>query len=406
MRPVIVTCFLSVISVLGIAQVTGRIVSKENGEPVVHALVRLQCHYNYFTTSNASGSFRFHIPPRFRYDSIVISSAGFETLTLSQLAFAGSNVWYLNQAPDSMDIRLENIVGMQLRLIAEDAITSSKKFLPDERHELRALARITTSRKGRPYSLMEADISMYDDSYSFDPRLAAIRINHLRQTQDNDSIRYIVPHDHPDVSSFNPFYRAYESSLIRVAGKFGTVFNDARLFGGDKTFRLMDVRKSGDQILLTILFSGNYGASGSITEFGYLTVDLHSRLLTGFERALYDNDVLIEKVVVDFARHEGRLFPKSIVSVGRKPGQITGLEYPMFEQRELYVYLIKNLKRIPERNIENRMRTAQSNSNKYDERFWEDYAQLKRHPTPAAVVTAFGEMNILLTRFKAHNLTR
>lgn len=108
--------------------ISGKILDKENLEPILYAHIYLKGG-SAGTVSNINGEFDFHIPIRFRKDTLVISSVGYKVFStsLSSTSNPAQRVFYLEPAT----LLLEGFEILQKKVTALEVIKKALEKIPE-----------------------------------------------------------------------------------------------------------------------------------------------------------------------------------------------------------------------------------------------------------------------------------
>jgi hypothetical protein len=380
----------------------GKVFNREN-KPL-KAVVYLKTNYSIYSETTDEGGFSLELPDKHQADSIVIFAIGYSPKVVSVVSKSEESTFYLDRSFELSDLEISELANIPLNLITSDAIESIWSYVPNKTHMLSAFCRVISLQSKRVLSITETAISIFDEGYQRQPSAIKIQVNKIRQTNNNDTVKYRIPQSKNwDNQSFNPLYRAYETNYVRFIQKHGTVFNSSINFVRDKNFKILEINKINGEIFLKIGYYGDFGGHPVFSEYGYVTLNYNLKVLTSFERILFDteHDYLLDHVSVLFAMFENRLYPSKIVVLAPKPGQlINNIKDSVYDFTTMWFDKVQLIKYFPAFSEEPKMKYLYPRKYPNDKEFWKMYLPTQLHSISKDVVDQFESVEEIDRQFE------
>ncbi len=224
-------------------------------------------------------------------------------ITPSQLIAGQDNIIYLNNLPSFThnDFTKINDLATQdfaLQELVKHAVDKFRQVMPQRKHQYKAFLRQTYRENEKYAYLLEATLTIEDESYWSNPSTAKVYLHHLRESQnflEIDSLstvfRYIQKQK---AQQENIFYKTYKQNYLRLISDPYTVFASGDSFIWGKTFYLEETytNQEGDT-LYKIEFQGK-----PLVDNSYIIINQSDQAIVEFSRNQYNQGQLLNKIKV------------------------------------------------------------------------------------------------------------
>jgi hypothetical protein len=381
--------------------ISGSLVDSENNEPLVFASIGIK-NASVSTVSNSQGKFDFHFSSRYKDDILVISMMGYQNteVPVRNLINKDSILFRLNKATKL----LEAVViqdSLQGEDIARIAVSRIAQNFPVEPFLLDGFYRDLKKLGGTYFSLLEAAVKIYDESYELPnnkERLRErVRLVEVRKSlgYNNKFIRYfdqknlledlllendVRYHSFPDLNDIS------YSQFVRMKV---TYFNDHRVYV---------VERRSDKI------------------FTRMYVDTENYAIIRIEQEqLFDKNIIkkkkrmvsrhvSEKKIVDFKEFRGRMYLNYMTLSSKYEWTNEKNTNKTFETEILQELLINRIHINTDQRIGNteKMRRygLQYQDEKYNKEFWQNYNVIKNTPLNDEIVADLEKEGALEFQFE------
>ena len=393
-------------------EVTGVVLDAKDGQPVPNAIFHLNNSEYPGSITDQQGVFSVRLPQRTPHDSLVISSLGYQELSvaLTNLASAKDTLYFsLQRLPIVLDDVIVNAKAFDPKEIIQKALENTAKNYPDKMHLLKGLYRKISTEDDHYTKLIEAAVTVQD--YNYKSKLenkARIRIEQLRQSDElaeTDSI--LITYGKKTAQKFNKnvnsIYQAYESVSLRAFHNPHTVFTPEGFFQEipefPQTYTIMDVSIEGNDTIYQIGFTGMNNPPGA----SYLKINSSDWAIIEYQRGFYFGKDCAFQELVKYKKTAGRYYP-AFIRITTPRVDLRNLEdHPLnIETYRFDTVLTKNFKNVRYKDTQNRMQEVQELSYPYDSTFWQKTDLLQCYPLNPAIRMDLEKQRSLETQFKEH----
>lgn len=383
--------------------VSGSLVDSETEEPLVFASIGVS-NAKISTVSNSLGQFDFHIPGKYRNEMLIISMMGYHNteVPIRNLINKDSVVFRLNKAVKLLDevVIQDSLQGGDIARIAVSRISDN---YPMEPFLMEGFYRDLKKLGGTYFSLLEAAVKIYDESYD-DP----MNKNKLRERVGLTEVRKSLGYNNKFMRYFDQ-KNLLENLLLE---------NDVRYHKfPDLTDAFFERFK---RIKITYFNEHRVYVVEQRTEqaFDRMYIDTDSYAIIRLEHEQYFDDKVLkkqrkmvskqisEKKVIDFKEYEGKMY-LNYMTMESKVNWLSEKTNKMKFETEVIQELLIN--RVDSNTTEriannNKMRRygLQYQDEKYNQDFWQNYNVIKDTPLNDAIVADLEKAGALDYQFQEY----
>jgi hypothetical protein len=386
--------------------ITGKLVDKENNEPIIFASIGIDGK-SVGTVSNAVGEFDFHIPYIYKDHKMVIRMLGYQNIEapISNYIHRDTVIFQMTKASKLLDevIITDSLTGgdiVSAALSKIDQNYASKPFL------MNGFYRDLKKVGGRYFSLLEAAVKIYDEDYS-EPK----NKNRLRERVALMEVRKSLGYSNRFTRYFEQ-YNLLEDLLLHNNIRY-------RQFPTEEIF--YNIFQRGK----TTSYNGQnvYEAIGSFlvadnggSMFIRLFVDVKTYAIVRMEyERTFNNEVvrkkggLVSKYIsdnktIDFKEYEGKMYLNLITLKSKINWYSKKTDELKFETELQQELLINNIELSTNERIggTDKMRRygLQYQDEKYNKDFWNNYNVIKDTPLDKEIVADLEELGTLEDQFE------
>jgi len=406
MQQVFLFFSLFFVSMIGYSQVetitiSGRVSDIETGEVLTYASVGL-VGIPIGTISNAKGEFDFHIPEEYVAEIFQISMIGYESYIAPVTKVEGVLEFQLHKSSTVLNevVVSDSLSASDIFKIAINRITTNYPMKPAE---MDGFYRDVKKVGNKYVSLLEAAITIYDKDYEAPRDYTKVRervaIKEIRKSYDYD-ITY---------AKYFEQYNMLEDLLLDNNIKYRS-FNDDPIF-----YQLLQRKKviGSDNETLFLLFIDQPGYELKLfidpATYGILRLEFGwgngSEPIYQYKRnRKLLNNVMRQDKVVEFEKHNGKLFLKYMRTTYKNIWMNTSTgkaEQTTELYQELLINHVNDVDPIWVSSV-NKMKHygLQYQHDNYNKRFWDNYNVIKETPLDKKIVKDLEEYGALEEQFK------
>ncbi|MCW5911487.1 MAG: hypothetical protein KIT62_10450 [Cyclobacteriaceae bacterium] len=355
-------------------QLKGKIVN-EDGEPIEGVYIFSYRSQFKHTFSDREGVFAIYFEKRNTNCELLFYSANYADTLLT--VTPSDSLIYLKLSKRAAYERqhIAEIEDAGIVNVVENAIEDLSSKVPTSSHQLSAFLRVISTNKGFAVGLMEASIRIDDPGYS-SKKPVAIVVDQLRVSMSRDSSLVMPVRIKNPFISFNPVYRAYESSHVRLIRKHGTVLSSSRDFVKDTNFFIVRHVRHDSNNYVEVYFEKS---AGTFSENGFLRINAQNKSIKEYKRTLFTDDEVIDEIELKLARRDDAYYPTYIRTYQIAPNLIPGVG-KTFTYNISELFIERNDIRTHGIHIEPREPMPFAGRYVYNPDFWENYNMLKKHP--------------------------
>jgi hypothetical protein len=354
-------------------QLRGKIVN-EKGDPLEGVYVFSHMVQFKHAISDKAGEFTVRIDKNSNYELSFFSidhADTFLTVTPSDsLIHISLSNRLANEKNQIVKIENAGIVN-----IVDYAIDDLASKIPTNAHQLKFFLRVISVNEGVVVGLLEASVQINDPGY-ISKKPVTIAVDQLRIATSRDSSKVMPVRIKNSFISFNPLYRGYESSHMRLIRKHGTVLNSPRDFVKDTDFRIVrHIRLEANDYIDVYFQKGK----GTFSENGFIRIDTKKKSIKEYKRTLFIDDEVNDEIEIKLVERNEAYYPTYIRTYQISPNLIPKIGRSFTYNISEYFIEEFNVK-IPNTNIESREPTPFAGRYVYNPTFWDNYDMLKKHP--------------------------
>ncbi len=380
----------------------GIVKSAYDDQPIDYAACFLKNNEFIGDVTDSAGFFTISVPDHLSYDSIEISSLGYEKLIVPiQTLDKQKHVkdFFLKRKV----IILNEIIVMEkrydLKKMVFEAIKNIPENYPKNRHQLEGLYRKVATEGNQYTYLEEAYVTIEDHAYSDYLTPPKIKINALRMSRDYGKADSIILHlvegisqkakENFDISQ-NPLYKVLDNNYLHLFLKEHTRFsygNFNKYLSDTARYKLMDVLISGKDTIYDIAFNDGplpQTPSGNT----YLKINANDMAIVEYQvTSGFGDKYILHQVLVKFKKEEDdRYYPYFIKTIQPRfiNREIDDGEYNI----ETYWFdkvKTKDFKRIKSKESIDRFDVDSYKKRSYNPEFWKKIDKIGKYPLDEGV---------------------
>jgi len=165
--------------------INGVIFQVSSSEPISYASISIKGK-PIGTVANELGKFTFHFSDSLKNDTLIISSIGFKTYKkqIDLILKDSLKNFYLDTVSIQIQPLFVFLKGETAEQIINKALKNIKKNYPKRMYYMDAFYRELSMREDKYARLIEAAVSIQDFGYDTDLKLAKIKVNEIRKSDD------------------------------------------------------------------------------------------------------------------------------------------------------------------------------------------------------------------------------
>ncbi len=380
----------------------GRVQDAETGEPVPFASMGLKNNITS-TVSNLQGVFEFHLPEKSLSDTLIISSIGFQNLSIaiSEVNQQIQTVFKLKKSNTILDdvIITDSLSGEEIMNLTIDRISLNYPSFPIS---MSAFYREAQAADNAYVSLVEAAITIYDENNikkGKSPLRTKIKVDQLRKS---------LGYKHP----YNSFWE--QDNLLMHLYSMNPVPNRLKRFKNYKVVNKQTINSDNESLyVITLQTDEPWPTTLFVQSKSYAILKIeqnYNHKIDGVKTWLLNSDTLDvtvnfknKKSVVEFKEYQGNYYLNRI-------SLDTNMDYTYKEEVLVNFRIVQDVivndieidnPIVVKRDEAMRLGRSLKNSNqKYDERFWENYNILQETPIEKKLVKDLEKEISLREQFK------
>lgn len=382
--------------------IKGVLVDQTNNQPIDHAVCFLKNNVHIGDVTEENGFFRLNYPLSFEYDSLIISSLGYERL---ELPLSSLNInrdtlfFFLERKALLLDDLIIEAKGYRIKDLILKSFSNIPRNYPKGEHQLTGLYR-KLSTQGQLYThLEEAAIELKDYNYNAAPDKIEIEVQAYRQTNEWGNVDATTTALMDKVSqkayenfgiSINQLNKLYESNYIRLFKQEGTHFdiNTLKRFINDSyLFELVDVLISGNDTVFHIAYEdGPFATRVSGNSYLKIRAEDHAIIEFQISQGLKEK-YLLNQVLVKFQKIGGRYYPKFIRTVQPRiiNPEMDDEEYDISTYWFSEAVETSNFEKKKGNELVRRYDRNDYRNKEYDPDYWQNFELIKMFPLEEAI---------------------
>ena len=310
--------------------IQGIVKSAYDDQPIDYAVCYLKNNEFKGDVTDRAGFFTINITENLSYDSIVISSLGYEKLIVPIQRLdkqKDTTVFFLKRKVIILDEIIVREEAYDLKKMVFAAIEKIQDNYPKNRHQLEGLYRKVATEGNQYTYLEEASVTIEDHGYSDYLKPPKIKINALRRSKDYGQVDSVMVHLTEATSkkaadnfaiTQNPLYRVLDSNYLHLFLKEHTRFNYetfSKYLGDTSRYKLMDIIITGKDTIYQIAIndgplpqppSGNTYLKINASDFAIVEYQVTSGL---------SDKYILHQVLVKFKKENDRYYPCFIKTI-------------------------------------------------------------------------------------------
>ena len=395
--------------------IKGLVKNKENQAPLPGVVCFFKKNEHIGNVTDSSGYFEIKYPKGLSYDSLIISSLGFnrQKVSVRSLSPTDTLVFLLTRNAIVLKDILIQDKKPDLKQVVLTAIENIPKNFPDKPHLLEALYRKVSTHNNQYTHLEEAVIRIQDHNYKILPNSSKIEVLAYRESQewgDIDSLTVkILSKTRASgytnwQTAFNPINKLYENNNIRLFNQGDTRFNlkSFKKFMDSYLAELVDVYTVNKDTIFHIAFNDNaFPTPPSGTN--YLKINMTDYAIIEYQISGQRNGHIVHRKLLKFQKIEGRYYPELIKAI--KPRLINrDTEDGEYDIATIWFdrVVIKGFEKIKPKQAIDRLDDQGHKMPNYDPEFWLDLEMLNKHPLEKGVLESLELHRPLEEQFKLH----
>jgi hypothetical protein len=397
--------------------IQGIVKSAYDDQPIDYAVCFLKNNEFIGDVTDSTGFFTMIIPDNLSYDSIEISSLGYEKLIVPYQSLdkqKDTTVFFLKRKMIILDEIIVREEGYDLKNMVFAAIEKIQDNYPKNRHQLEGLYRKVTTEGNLYTYLEEASVTIEDQGYSDYLKPPKIKINALRMSKDYGRLDSLMLHLTEATSqkaaenfaiSQNPLYRVLDSNYLHLFLKEHTRFNYetfSKYLGNTSRYKLMDVIITAKDTIYQIAFNDGplpQPPSGNT----YLKINVSDLAIVEYQvTSSFSDDYILHQVFVKFKKEkDGRYYPCFIKTIQPRliNREIDDGEYDI-ETYWFHEVKTKDLKKIKSKESINRFDVNSYKRKYYNPGFWKNMDSTGQYTLDKGVRSSLEKHQSLEEQFK------
>lgn len=390
----ILTSLIMVLSSQLLAQqahltISGKTLDKETKSPLAFAMLRLKIK-PFGTVSNSVGEFDFHIPLRYKNDTIQISMLGYYDyeIPIREITDTTNFIALMEVRPIMLDEVTVNATTLDAKEIIAKAIENIPNNYPSEAFILHGFFRDSKKENNKYASLLEAAVRIYDREYSKAPKklkrlLERVAIDEIRR-----SYNYIKRDDWvKQLSKENSLKELLGNNLVRyqygaldLENNFEYEHIDDVFYHDKRLFIITLPEFPGTEIYID-------SETFAIVRFKFEQENMHEEVVSDSVKRVTANT----SINFEFDTYRGKLYLKYI-RTSTTYHDINIHTQNVVNVADLHLELLinkvetENINRLRGNQTMNKYKNLEAQISKYNKAFWASYNVIKETPLDSQLI--------------------